>query len=207
MAQQSGMEHPFLAHLPEFYLSDPLLCRLVEVLEQPYLELEQVIDRLPETLYQPEQTPEPLLELLGRLTGLQNEQNLFPPERLRALLPVMRRIQGRKGTRSALEELLCAYLGSFCSTPAHPVVIEYEDWSSSAMPAQWAGAYPQLYRGEWEFTVVFPPLLQLQDPQEQARLNLLVEWYSPASMTPHLVFLRPEAGLDGMDYIGINLYL
>lgn len=207
MAQQSEMEHPFLEHLPEFYLRDPLLCALVEVLEQPYLELEQVIDRLPETLYRPEQAPEPLLDMLCRLTGLQSGQGLFPPERLRALLPVMRRILGRKGTRSALDELLRAYLESFCGASARPAIIEYEDWATSGMPAQWAKEYPQLYRGEADFTVVFPPLYELQDSQEQARLSLLVGLYSPASMSPHLVFLAPGAGLGGMDYLGINLYL
>lgn len=200
-------DHPFAELLPELYCNDTILLEVVEVFEQMYLQNEQYIDNLPELLYNPEKTPDGFLNFLGKLVGIRNENNIFLPVQMRALIPAAYKINRKKGTRGALQELLCIYLSSLCGHVTEPVIIEYSDWQKAEMPPLIIAACPQLYKKENDFVVLLPPEFLLQDIGERARIKQLVKLYSPAASHAHIVVLETYCGLDGLSFLGVNTYL
>lgn len=204
---QKIAEHPFEDLLPEIYRNDVILHDIVAVFEQVYLKNEQRIDGLPQELYNPKNADNCFLDFLGRLVGLRNENNIFQPKQMRALIPIAYKIAQKKGTRQALQEMLSAYLESLCGHFVQGVIIEYADWKMSEIPPEIAFAYPQLYRGESDFVVLFPPEILLQNAEEQTRLESLVRLYCPAIADAHIVVLGVMEALGGLNYLGVNTYL
>ena len=204
--KQPQQDHPFLEHLPELYLRDKELIRLVEVLERPFLENEAEIDRLPETLYQPDKTPDSFLNFLGAMLGLPNEAAFFTPEQMRAILPFAHRIMRKKGTVYALKEIFRLYMRERCGKEQYPVVIEYEDWSRAGMPQEIILRCADWYRDEKSVTILIPPELPFQNPRERVRMEHLAALFCPAVVCPHVVFLSPFAQTDST-YLGFNSHL
>ncbi|MVB09376.1 hypothetical protein CAFE_00240 [Caprobacter fermentans] len=196
-------ERPFFDHLPDLYKDDPLLDRLTAVFEEPYLKLEKIIDRLPEMLYDPDQTPEPFLNFVGELVGLRNGYGQFSPEQMRELIPVACWLQGWKGTRTAMEKLLRIYLKNFCGDPVPFRIVEYENWNgdhSKEVLVRYSG----LYGGEHDVTVLFLPEPALQSAEVQNRLIMLLKDYTPAAARLNAVFIETKMALD-TSYLGYNV--
>ncbi|WP_411676840.1 hypothetical protein [Caproicibacter sp.] len=197
-------ERPFFDHLPDLYKSDPLLDRMTAVFEKPYLELEGIIDRLPEMLYDPEQTPEPFLNFVGELVGLRNVHGQFTPKQMRELIPIACWLQGWKGTRLAMEKLLDVYLESICGHSVSFRIVEYENWNGEDHSKKVLARYSGLYGGEHDVTVLFLPEPALQSAEEQSRLMMVLKNYTPVSARLNVVFIQLQIVLDD-SYLGYNV--
>lgn len=197
-------ERPFFDHLPDLYKDDPLLDRITAVFEKPYMELEKIIDRLPEMLYDPKQTPESFLNFVGKLVGLRNEHGQFSPEQMRDLIPVACWLQGWKGSRLAMEKLLNIYLKNLCGYPIPFRIVEYENWNGKYHSKEVSSRYSSLYGGEHDVTVLFLPEPTLQRKEEQSRLAMLLKEYTPAVAHLNAVFIQPKIVLDH-SYLDYNI--
>lgn len=200
-------DHPFFDQIPELYATDTALMELVSLFEEAFLETEKEIDNLPELLYCPQNAPDGFLDFLGFLVGLKNENHLFTFAQMRALIPVARQIQIRKGTRWAMQKMISVYLETLCGHPVPPIIIEYQDWIDSDMPAEIVEACPGWYRLEMDVVILLPPEPLLKAPEELARLNALAELYCPAIARVFVVEMQDTIVFGQNCFLDINTYL
>lgn len=211
-------QRPFWEYVPEIYHDDALLSAFVAILERQYLTLEQFIDTLPQQVYHPSYTPDSLLDFVGRMVGLQNDNHLFSKEQMRALIPAAFRIQSWKGTRAALYEMLRFYLSSLRGRQgaAAPSIVEYDDFSRCCTSRESLDAFIRFYGGASDITVILPPeprpRLRSGDAakpaaqqEERARIRQLVDEYTPATIHANICFSN-DTPLDGV-FLGYNTIL
>lgn len=201
----------FVNYLPSIYADEGgFIERYIEIFQNLYLELEHVIEQLPQLL-EPYQMPERFLDEIGSWIGIDNSRQIFNSEQMRKLLLKFVALGKKKGTKEALAGMLEVLLGE------EPVIVEYFKWRDHADDEQ-AEDFARLYgSGAYTFTVIVNPEEVLrQVPKEEQEIFLsklkekiieMIEQFRPALTIYKLVLLKREMCLDGHTYLGINTYL
>lgn len=179
-----------LGYLPELYMKPGgFTDRFLSVFTEIYRGLEEKIDASAE-LYDPEICPDGFVEWLGGWISAENMEH-FTAEGKRALLLLTPRLAARRGTLSALRELLELYCG------ARVFIVERyhaERYFRSF------GDLARLYSGG-RFTVwiLCAPTRRRTDALEELTLSQL-----PANMTARIKRLASVTELNNYCYLGVN---
>lgn len=193
----------FVDYLPDIYAAeDGFLERYIGIFQKLYLEMEQLIDHLPDFL-EPYKMPAEFLEYIGSWIGIANTRQVFNDVQMRKLL-LKYGAQGKaKGTKGALIEILEILTGN------KPVIVEYFKWQGHVKPDEMAD-YERLYgSGAYTFTVLLDLAETQIDSEEDfnEKIRWIIEQFKPALALYRVVVLRREACLDGHTYLGVNTYL
>lgn len=186
-------DRPFADMLPELYQQDEILDTFLQVLECCHLDLEQWIEKMPETLYT-DKAPSSFLGFLGSLAGLYNHWDQFSEKQMRGLLPDAFWLHRWKGTRLALEFLLYRYLELLCGYPVRFWITEPDEKEA-----------PSIQEGPPLITVhiVSDPHLESQGTRQ--RLEAAVRDFVPAAVSCQVIY--GEQGTLGKAYLGYSTHL
>lgn len=164
----------FLNHLPEMYKRDDEILKIVEDMEEAYIECSEGLYKL-KSMLDPQKTHEGLLKVLCDLTGLNNDDNFLTEKQLRAILPYSFRLNRAFGTRMAIIEAVKRYLLAVCGIELNIWILEYSEMEKivyikdslikesineefSVNPGNFVIAIPKLPRG---FDVSYADLYKL----------------------------------------------
>lgn len=186
-------DRPFAELLPELYQQDEILDAFLQVLECCHLDLEQWIEKMPETLYT-DKAPSSFLGFLGSLVGLYNRWDQFSEKQMRALLPDAFWLHRWKGTRLALEFLLYRYLKLLCGDPVRFWITESDQKEARSIQER-----PPL------ITVHIVSVPQLEPQSIRQRLEAAVRDFVPAAVSCQVVY--GEQGTLGGAYLGYSTRL
>lgn len=186
-------DRPFAELLPELYQQDEILDAFLQVLECCHLDLEQWIEKMPETLYT-DKAPSSFLGFLGSLVGLYNRWDQFSEKQMRALLPDAFWLHRWKGTRLALEFLLYRYLKLLCGDPVRFWITESDQKEARS-----------IQEGPPLITVHIVSVPQLEPQSIRQRLEAAVRDFVPAAVSCQVVY--GEQGTLGGAYLGYSTRL
>ena len=186
-------DRPSAELLPELYQQDEILDAFLQVLECCHLDLEQWIEKMPETLYT-DKAPSSFLGFLGSLVGLYNRWDQFSEKQMRALLPDAFWLHRWKGTRLALEFLLYRYLKLLCGDPVRFWITESDQKEARS-----------IQEGPPLITVHIVSVPQLEPQSIRQRLEAAVRDFVPAAVSCQVVY--GEQGTLGGAYLGYSTRL
>jgi len=199
------IEYPmltFVDYLPQVYSEGgEFFQRYMGIFQSLYLDVEKTIDKLP--LYLDVDTvPDSFLSYLGKWVGIDNSSDIFNPSQMRKVIKRATIINGGKGTKATLEELITLYTGT------KPIIIEYFYWENTiGTELERKKLYQRLYGEDRCFFTVIIDMKQASKGIVRDKLKHLIEQYKPAMSKYHLVLLENCDHSDIHCYLGINSYL
>lgn len=202
---QLEIEYPkqsFIEYLPQVYQTrDDFFERYLGIFQSLYLDLEKCIDRIPYYL-DIDLVDDQFIDYLGSWVGIDNSDELFTKKQLRKIIRQAVKMNGDKGTRHALEEILNLYIGS------PPRMIEYFEWQNkTGEDGRNKKVYKRLYGEDFSWFVVIIEKDKLNYNLSKEKIRCLIERYKPINTHYHLVILDKCDRSDMHCYLGKNSYL
>lgn len=186
----------FMNTFPQVYREhNSFLHRFLSVFSSLYKDFGEEIDNAAK-LIDPQTAPAEWLPMLGAWMGLDLSGNFLEEKRLRLLVCEAFLLNGRKGTKWALERLTEIVLGERAR------ILERSAMEAHIPPGE-RKTYGRLY-GEslWDVTI----LVQKQMPEKvRAQLLFLLEQFKPVRSRLRIVWLEESSVLDSYGYLDVNV--
>lgn len=187
----------FLDYFPEIYGQNDTFDRFVAILQSLYLDIENKVETLP-GLLDYESAPENIVLDLAAWLGLDNNGGMFSTEQMRHIIRNIEVLQGGKGTRAALEQMI------ELATGVKPRIIEQFQLYSVPASRTRRAHYDKLYgQGPNCFCIILD-LTGKQVDINYALLDRLIRRYSPIGTIHKLVVLGSNSHLDMHCYLDVN---
>ena len=191
----------FVEYLPEIYQQEgrnSFFERYMTVFQSLYEDLEREVDKVPFYLDY-ETTPDTNLPLFAEWTGRWHSGKKWTPEQMRYLIMNLQKIQGGRGTRSVMEQMIRMLTGKEAVIMEH---FQWKDWmngKSSLMEE-----YRKLYGNDEDTFVVMIDGSEEELGFSERELESRLEDYTPLGMKCRVVCLKKKSCMDGQSYLDKN---
>lgn len=191
--------YSFLEYFPEIYRGNDFFEKFISIFQTMFLDAERSVENLP-LLLDYENTGEEQLRYLAGWLGIEDKERIFTQEQLKYIIRNIDLFQGGKGTRTALEEILCLVCG------VRPKIVEYFVWNKLPMSQYRKEQMLSLYGETGNHFCVILDLTKRTSPLpvERAIIEKLIESYSMMGTEYKLVYLQRCNHMDTHCYLGIN---
>lgn len=195
--------HSWMSYLPEIYGRqtgrDGFLARYLSIFQWIYDDMGRDISDLPHMFY-PAFADRQVLEWLASWFGMENS-GVWNRSQLVWLLENGNRLNGIRGTRQYMEELVLLFTGST------PYIVEYDQTERYKTDIKRAKRLEKLYGEHASAITVVLPCGAVDSRQKAAVLRQIIRSAAPAYAECRMVALAPFIFLDRYTYVGMNTIL
>jgi phage tail-like protein len=190
----------WMDYLPQVYSErGDFLEKFLAIFQTPFDHVEHFVDDIA-SLYAPERTPEPYLEILNDWLKIDGFR-FWPPDKRRQVIkafPVLNRL---RGTREGLIKIIELY------TDATPMIVESIDFKGRAKHEEMMALYDKLYDSDIYGVTVLIPARAMTGACSREGLEAIIKDYIPVQARLKLVLTEERMILGAHTYMGINTRL
>jgi phage tail-like protein len=190
-------KYSFTEYFPEIYHGNDVFDRYIAVFQSMFLDLERMVDNVPQLLdYRT--APDELTEYLAGWLGIDNSRRLFSPAQLGRLIENIDIYQGAKGTKYALEQVVELLTG------IRPRIIEHFEWMRPGLPEAGITVNKRLYGDTTNHFCVILDLTKTTLNVSPSDFEQLIEGYCVLGSQFKVIYLKNSSQADSHCYLDIN---